>query len=104
MEVGQEYFITHHAERKLNESLKNDSLLGKSGVGLRRGLRDGTDIQILSKIEWEELKQKSNDLHPEIIRRVISRGLGYRMEKVVELYPLLTKVESWATSCFIQCI
>ncbi|KAF0690341.1 Aste57867_18272 [Aphanomyces stellatus] len=97
MDVGQVFYVVPPArpDETADADKYAQSLLGASGVGLRRGLVEGRDFQLLGLEAWNEWKAK-NPSAVEIKRHVISRGSGSRAQKVVELYPLLAKVYFWA--------
>ncbi|ETV80401.1 hypothetical protein H257_06708 [Aphanomyces astaci] len=95
MQVGQTFFVVPCIDKSQDAKNTRESLLGPSGVGLRQGLVEGRDFQLLERLEWEKWKA-DNDRAVEIPRQVIARGRGSHAEKVVELYPLLVEVHFWA--------
>ncbi|OQS04141.1 ubiquitin-specific protease [Thraustotheca clavata] len=90
MEVGQELYVVPVNAGK--------SLLGKSGVGLRRGLLEGVDFRLLTEDEWEKYPEKLTV--ERIPRHVVLRGSGARVQKSVEIYPVLAKVYYWANGMY----
>ncbi|OQR84513.1 ubiquitin-specific protease [Achlya hypogyna] len=90
MEVGHAFYVV-----PTTGSEDGSALLGESGVGLRRGLAEGKDFQLLSETEWEATKA-AGAAHVEIQRHVVVRGSGARAEKVVEVYPLIAQIWVWA--------
>ncbi|CAK4401890.1 unnamed protein product [Aphanomyces euteiches] len=92
METGQVFYVV---PAKKDENGIYEELLGESGVGLRPGLIEGYDYQLLGHEEWIEWKTREPNA-VEIPRRVATRGTGARAQNFVEIYPVLAKVYYWS--------
>ncbi|KDO28974.1 hypothetical protein SPRG_06060 [Saprolegnia parasitica CBS 223.65] len=83
MEVGQVFYVAP-------ADADGPPLLGASGTGLRRGLIEGVDFQLLEQAEWDALPEPK----VEIPRYVVLRGRN--ATKTIELYPLMAQLLYWS--------